>query len=98
MGEALADVICNKVPKVDMSRMEVTRFIPLHSSPQYLLERVPEVAGVFSKKRLRKFCLDGIKFFSDVILEFFLSLKNDQLYVFRDVVHQFLRIPPVSYS
>uniref|UniRef100_A0A0N4VIN9 DAO domain-containing protein n=1 Tax=Enterobius vermicularis TaxID=51028 RepID=A0A0N4VIN9_ENTVE len=46
MGEALADVICNKVPKVDMSRMEVTRFIPLHSSPQYLLERVPEVAGM----------------------------------------------------
>ena len=47
LGEALADVVCNSMPKVDLSRMEVTRFLPLHSGPQYLMERVPEVAGLF---------------------------------------------------
>ncbi len=34
-------------PAIDVAMFDANRFLPLHSSPQYLVERVPEVAGIF---------------------------------------------------
>lgn len=47
VGEVITDLICNEAPRVDISEVEVTRFIDLLANPQYLMERVPEVAGLF---------------------------------------------------
>lgn len=46
-GELLAERICGEMPQVDITRLEVTRFTNLHSNSQFLIERVPEVAGHF---------------------------------------------------
>lgn len=46
LGDIIADQICGLMPKVDVSTMDVTRFLDLHANPQYLIERVPEVAGM----------------------------------------------------
>lgn len=45
LGDIVADMVCGILPKVDVSRMEVTRFVDLHAHPQYLIKRIPEVAG-----------------------------------------------------
>uniref|UniRef100_A0A0R3RQV8 DAO domain-containing protein n=1 Tax=Elaeophora elaphi TaxID=1147741 RepID=A0A0R3RQV8_9BILA len=44
-GNLVAGLICGETLPVDITRLEVTRFIDLHASPQYLIERVPEVAA-----------------------------------------------------
>lgn len=44
-GDLLAGLICGETLPVDLTTVEVTRFIDLHATPQYLIERVPEVAG-----------------------------------------------------
>uniref|UniRef100_A0A915CF21 Pyruvate dehydrogenase phosphatase regulatory subunit n=1 Tax=Parascaris univalens TaxID=6257 RepID=A0A915CF21_PARUN len=46
LGDIVADMVCGVLPKVDVSRMEVTRFVDLHAHPQYLIKRIPEVAGM----------------------------------------------------
>lgn len=45
-GNLVAGLVCGETLPVDITRQEVTRFIDLHASPQYLIERVPEVAGI----------------------------------------------------
>ncbi|VDM96933.1 unnamed protein product [Thelazia callipaeda] len=44
-GDLIAGLICGETLPVDMMRLDVTRFIDLHASSQYLIERVPEVAS-----------------------------------------------------
>ncbi|KAK6105343.1 Aminomethyltransferase folate-binding domain family protein [Brugia pahangi] len=44
-GNLVAGLVCGETLPVDITRLEVTRFIDLHASPQYLIERVPEVAA-----------------------------------------------------
>uniref|UniRef100_A0AC34FMU9 Pyruvate dehydrogenase phosphatase regulatory subunit, mitochondrial n=1 Tax=Panagrolaimus sp. ES5 TaxID=591445 RepID=A0AC34FMU9_9BILA len=45
MGKILSDIIVDGFTNADISKVDVTRFLSLHSNPQYLLERVPEVAS-----------------------------------------------------
>uniref|UniRef100_A0A7E4ZTD6 DAO domain-containing protein n=1 Tax=Panagrellus redivivus TaxID=6233 RepID=A0A7E4ZTD6_PANRE len=45
MGSLLADWIIEGTPNRDVSKVESTRFLDLHTNPQYLVERVPEVAS-----------------------------------------------------
>lgn len=57
-GNLVAGLICGETLPVDITRLEVTRFISLHSSAQYLIERVPEVAGaIFSCLYVSRFCM-----------------------------------------
>ncbi|MCP9261091.1 hypothetical protein DINM_004181 [Dirofilaria immitis] len=44
-GNLVAGLVCGETLPVDITRQEVTRFIDLHASPQYLIERIPEVAA-----------------------------------------------------
>ncbi|TKR92832.1 hypothetical protein L596_007404 [Steinernema carpocapsae] len=44
IGSVLADWIVGKLD-VDVAKIDVTRFLDLHTNPQYLIERVPEIAG-----------------------------------------------------
>lgn len=46
LGEVLADWMCDDVPKIDVSRIDVGRFLELHANQQYLIERVPEIAAM----------------------------------------------------
>ena len=46
LGDVLADWLCDDVPKVDVSRIDVGRFLELHANQQYLIERVPEIAAM----------------------------------------------------
>uniref|UniRef100_A0A1I8EVD5 Pyruvate dehydrogenase phosphatase regulatory subunit, mitochondrial n=1 Tax=Wuchereria bancrofti TaxID=6293 RepID=A0A1I8EVD5_WUCBA len=45
VGNLVAGLVCGETLPVDITRLEVTRFIDLHASSQYLIERVPEVAA-----------------------------------------------------
>lgn len=46
LGQILSEWIINGGPKdTDISKVDVTRFLELHNNPQYLFERVPEVAS-----------------------------------------------------
>jgi 4-methylaminobutanoate oxidase (formaldehyde-forming) len=45
LGEIMADWIIEGKPKVSVARIDVSRFLPLHSNPEYLYQRVPEIAS-----------------------------------------------------
>jgi len=45
LGKLLSEWIAEKGPKSDVHKVDVTRFLELHCNPQYLHERVPEVAS-----------------------------------------------------
>lgn len=53
VGEMLADWICDGVPHVDVAHLDVARFLEAHANSQYLMERVPEIAGGASINYLR---------------------------------------------
>ncbi|CAI4231607.1 unnamed protein product [Auanema sp. JU1783] len=46
LGQILADWICDNVPKIDVARVDIGRFLELHANTQYLVERVPEIAAM----------------------------------------------------
>uniref|UniRef100_A0A1I7VMR1 FAD dependent oxidoreductase n=1 Tax=Loa loa TaxID=7209 RepID=A0A1I7VMR1_LOALO len=41
----VAGLVCGETLAVDIARLEVTPLTDLHTHPQYLIERIPEVAG-----------------------------------------------------
>ncbi|KAI1717819.1 aminomethyltransferase folate-binding domain-containing protein [Ditylenchus destructor] len=45
LGETLAEWILMGQPNINVGKYDVTRFLPLHTTPQYLYERVPETAS-----------------------------------------------------
>lgn len=44
IGQLLADWICDTLT-IGVQKVDVARFLDLHSNPQYLMGRVPEIAG-----------------------------------------------------
>ncbi|KAF8366893.1 pdpr-1 [Pristionchus pacificus] len=46
VGEVLSDWIIDGRPSIDVSRIDVARFLELHANQQYLSERIPEVASL----------------------------------------------------
>lgn len=52
MLKVLSDWIIDGRPSIDVSRIDVARFLELHANQQYLSERIPEVACQY-------FCLFG---------------------------------------
>ncbi|MFH4980831.1 hypothetical protein AB6A40_007540 [Gnathostoma spinigerum] len=52
IGKILADMMYG-TPEVDVTKIEVTRFINLHTGKQYLMERTPDVAGKVFKRTYR---------------------------------------------
>jgi hypothetical protein len=46
IGRLLADWICDTLT-VGVQRVDVARFLDMHANPQYLMGRVPEIAGKY---------------------------------------------------
>lgn len=51
VGKLLADWIVDGIPSQDVSKIDVARFLNVHSNKQYLARRVPEIAGKPQRQR-----------------------------------------------
>lgn len=45
LSEILANWICGHSMPISLSKLDVARFLPMHSNPEFLFQRVPEIAS-----------------------------------------------------
>lgn len=46
LSEILANWICGHSMPISLSKLDVARFLPMHSNPEFLFQRVPEIASM----------------------------------------------------